>query len=814
MNQETPITESLIKDSQEQLLTHYQEILARDPEDPAVLYQIAELYYVQGKLEASISYYRRLWQVENSQEAILCFQLGQSQEQAGQLQEAIASYLDAVRRSPETFDYCHRLGETLVTVNQPQHWEKTIALYQSIITLKPDVVWAHHFLGDALQNTQQWEAACQAYRNAISAKPDFFWSYLFLGNCAKELQHWEEVVKAYQRALELKPETTYLNNAIGEAYYQLGKKYVEQNQLEKAVQWYQKALEKQPHQQLAYYDLREKLIQGYYELSLQQAEAGQLSEGVAWFQKVSEIESQHNIYEYLWRGLNGLGSLDETNPLYHQEIDVDTAFTHFNNTSQYQVINLWDLTDESHKILNKASISIANLELIIKDQIALEKIYLKSDGYIASEGIEIYDSDKDRHFHKTLVTSGYIYAICPWQGTILKSNKSFVIDYNIGAWFPAPVQIYRFVGYDIFYLLVGDFIGNKICVYIPRKNLIVNLRVYEYFTNPIQLINKFKAYSVTNMAKFLDYIKTSEKKVAVILGFFSNIGHYTWNDLSGLHTLYETGLFSNIDRFVVGSWEYFKVGDIWPEIPPEKILKITDSSNLYLTLLKENCVSIRVTDLILKEELAKRITKGSFARCHRENPTFMSLVAEARQHYPLVCFQIRSHVRIWLSQVEGIANIINKLYQKYPNCAILFDGWSRTDVENIEDEKTIQKEEEIVTKIKMLIDPNIAIYNAIGCKTYEKVVWSDTIDTYVAPAGSGLTFLSTIINKMGVAHGDSVFFHHGIKVHLSLSRENGVPPLFVPGFPKKEDEPIAPVYRNYECDWQTIYEQVIKILEA
>ena len=87
------------------------------------------------------------------------------------------------------------------------------------------------------------------------------------------------------------------------------------------------------------------------------------------------------------------------------------------------------------------------------------------------------------------------------------------------------------------------------------------------------------------------------------------------------------------------------------------------------------------------------------------------------------------------------------------------------------------------------------------------------MDTYIAPSGSGLTFLSTIANKMGIVHGDSEFFHNRIKLDLSLSRENGIPPLLVPGYNLEGDLTPA-VHRNYECDWSAIYDEVIKIIQS
>ena len=380
------------------------------------------------------------------------FELGQRLEQAGQLQEAIASYLEAVKQSPETFNYCHQLGAILARVNQPQLWEKAIALYQSIITQRSDLVWAHHFLGDALRNTQQWEAACQAYRNAISLKPDFFWSYLFLGDCAKELQQWEEVITAHQRAVELKPETTNLNNNIGEAYYQVGKKYIEQNQLEKAVQCYQQALERQHSQKQAYYDLREAIARELYELGFQNAEVGLVSEGVAVFEKISMMETKREIYEYLWQGLNSLSlaTLDETSRYCQNKIELEEATNYFQHTSDYKVIDMCALTADDKEYIQRVGLFLPALELIAQDNLTLEEIYInnfkKDDDsplHLAQQvkrasniidyaqpytGIprEEYKSDwqKGLYLQQSIVETGYVYTVCPFSGKVMRSNQS------------------------------------------------------------------------------------------------------------------------------------------------------------------------------------------------------------------------------------------------------------------------------------------------------------------------------------------------------------------------------------------------------
>jgi tetratricopeptide (TPR) repeat protein len=756
--------------------------------------------------EIEITSCREIEIVEDSNQASVYFQLGKDQEQEGNIEEAIASYLEAVKLSLGNFSYCQGLSEALIKINQPHHWEQAITIYRRIISKNPNSIWGIYFLGFSLQNTQQFEAACQAYQNAISINPDFFWAYFSLGNCAKEMQQWEEAIIAYQRALELNPGYTSLNSDIAEAYYQLGKKYIEQNQLEEAAQCYQKALEKQHYQKLAYYDLQEMIAKGFYELGLQNAETGKLSAGIKCFENVSLMQTKGNIYDHIWRGLNSLGFLDETS--FYCEIDIrrEAVEAYFANTSTYRIISLWDVKADDKEYLKKVDLSLVQIELTHRDQRSLEEIYMNS---FLENPIEKYPQQElrnERLFQQSIIETGYIYSVCPFSGKIIRSNQSYVIG---GIW-PTPVHFYRFVGQEIFYLLVGDWIGDKMYIYIPSLELIIQLRHLLSNLQGAHLFNKFKGYMVSEWKQVLSYLSNPHKQLGAVLGFFWNIGHYTWNDLTGIQYLYERDMLTKIDKFIVGSWEYFNVADVWPEeIIPSKRIQVEDPLNLFQTVLVNNCFTFRVTDFFIKEDMTNRITKGSYQRCSQE---FLQQIEIAKQHFPLVCFQLRTHIRLWLSQVEGIANIINKLSKDYPDLGVVFDGWSRTEIDSPGDDKMIALENEEVAKIIDRLDARTKIYNAIGCRTYEKVVWAQAVDTYIAPVGSGLTFLNQIANKRGIVHGE-VEFTEKANSNFLLYQENWNPYLLVPGYHREGDHTPV-VHRNYDCDWNAIYDEVVKIIDG
>ena len=788
MSHETPITD-LTEFSLEQFRVHYQEAIAANPENAA-----------------------------------LYFELGQRLEQAGQLQrEAIASYLEAVKRSPETFDYCHRLGETLVKVNERQLWEKAIALYQSIITQKSDLVWAHHFLGDALRNTQQWEAACQAYRKAISLKPDFFWSYLCLGDCAKELQQWEEVITAHQRVVELKPETTHFNNNIGEAYYQLGKKYIEQNQLEEAVQCYQKALETQYCQKQAYYDLREAIARELYELGFQKAEVGLVSEGVAVFEKISIMETKREIYEYLWQGLNSLSlaTLDETSRYCQNKIELEEATNYFQHTSDYKVIDMCALTADDKEYIQRCGLFLPALELIAQDNLNLEEIYINnfrkdndSPLHLAQQvkrasniidygqiytGIprEEYKSDwqKGLYLQQSIVETGYVYTVCPFSGKVLRSNQSL--------WWGNT--FYRFVGKEIFYFFVGDWFNTRLSIYIPRLDLIIKLSFPLSHIDLKFTINVFKGYMVSHWSSVKNYISSEKpKKAAGIVGLMNNLSHYVWNDITGIYHLYANDIISKVDVFLVGAFEYFKLDDIFPEVESEKIIRVQDMwEGLWQLIANNNYIAIKLNDFYIKEDLARKIYASSLKKCSSE---FLLEVQESQKYYPLLWVGIRTQ-RAWLSQIEGLGNTIKSLYSDFPNLGVIFDGWSRLEKMEIGAETVIDEENTVMEKIKQLIPPSIKTYSAIGYTNYEKVVWTDVIDLGITSVGAGLTVVSWISNKPCVVYGNTAFCNSWYieATHSSRTRENGITPVFVPTKYIVDCDNSRSFRRGYDFDWKILY---------
>ncbi|MEP6486750.1 tetratricopeptide repeat protein [Microcoleus vaginatus GB2-A3] len=656
------------------------------------------------------------------------------------------------------------------------------------------------------------EMAC--YRRAIELCPNSYECYYNLGEALARQGEATEAIASYEKAV------------------QIGMQLAQENKLEEAFSCYQNALEVIPEQVAIHSDLGMMLVRlgwfdklltcyrqtftnapnssgVYHSFGLLLAQQGLIDEAVACFQQASQIQrpSEGDIYENIWNRLNQLNLRDDENRDCEVEIQQEKVEDYFRLASRYKVITLQSLTEDDKKYLENVGLSLPNLELIAQNNFALEKIYIKSF------------SDSPKHLHEplrltlpyqqVLVETGYVYAVCPFSDKIVRSNQSFVINHYEVGHHDLQGFIYRFASSEIFYLMTGCPLGEKMLVYVPRLELIINLNpALVGLARPVESINKFKSYMVSCWQQVLQYISTEAKQVIDVIGLGFNIGHYLWQDLVGLHLLIKPEIQQKIDKILIGPGDYFSCREVFPEIAAEKFIEVEDVGEVFKTVLDNNYVAFRANGLLIEEQLANKVCEVAVKKCSRD---LLAQVEQATKHFPLLSFQIRLNSRIWRGQVEGIANIIESLYSDFPNLGVLFDGWSVTGTEDSHSSSwsIIQKEKAMMAEIIAQIPSAINTYTAIGSTTYETVVWNQAIDLSIITIGAGIMYTSWIANKPGVVHGHTVVLdRHGYQVTTSQVRENIVPQVLIP----KEFVVDYPNF-DYDCDWKGIYTEVIKIIE-
>ncbi|MEG4500840.1 tetratricopeptide repeat protein [Microcoleus sp. F10-C6] len=140
--------------------------------------------------------------------------LGNSLQECGRFDEAVAAYKKAIELNPDFSWSYHSLGDVFLKLEK---WEEAVAAYKKAVELNPDFSWSYHNLGDALLKLRRWEEAAAAYRCEIALNSDFAWSFCNLGDALTKLKQWDEAIAAYLKAVEIDGDLPGIYEKLGYA---------------------------------------------------------------------------------------------------------------------------------------------------------------------------------------------------------------------------------------------------------------------------------------------------------------------------------------------------------------------------------------------------------------------------------------------------------------------------------------------------------------------------------------------------------------------------------------------------------------------
>jgi tetratricopeptide (TPR) repeat protein len=169
-------------------------------------------------------------------EAYTYFHSGNSLKGMGRLEEAEASYRQAIFIKSDYIEAHNNLGNTLKKIGKT---EEALASFRQAIAINPELSEAHNNLGTVLQEIGKTEEALASYRQAISLKNNYAEAHSNLGNALQELSRFEEAEASCRQAISLK-------NNYAEAHSNLGNALQELNRLEEAEASYKHALALKP----------------------------------------------------------------------------------------------------------------------------------------------------------------------------------------------------------------------------------------------------------------------------------------------------------------------------------------------------------------------------------------------------------------------------------------------------------------------------------------------------------------------------------------------------------------------------------------
>jgi tetratricopeptide (TPR) repeat protein len=160
--------------------------------------QAAELFK-QGKFEEAAALYRQILAINPDLPAIH-FNLGSCDFNLGRYEEAAASFREAVRLKPDFFDAYSSLANTLVRLKRS---EEAIPMLEEATRTYPENAGLHSSLGLLYLNSGQGVKAAESLEKAAAIDPKASFPFYSLGIAYTQSGEFEKAVTNYEKYMAL-----------------------------------------------------------------------------------------------------------------------------------------------------------------------------------------------------------------------------------------------------------------------------------------------------------------------------------------------------------------------------------------------------------------------------------------------------------------------------------------------------------------------------------------------------------------------------------------------------------------------------------
>jgi hypothetical protein len=338
--------------------------------------------------------------------------------------------------------------------------------------------------------------------------------------------------------------------------------------------------------------------------------------------------------------------------------------------------------------------------------------------------------------------------------------------------------------------MIGSYRGTKNYIYLPQRNLVILIRTLEHEWYSIHdYIEGFYHYSKKNCQIFNNYL-SRKTKAAVFSGGISNLGHFFWNEVQGIYNSQKEGLLDKIDEVVLYKYQYLDLDKIFPDFANSEISKPINSNEVFVKCLERSLFCIHPTAFHMTSDCAALIRKYSW---EFTSPEHKKIIKDKKFKGIKIWFNLRSHNKVWINQVEGAKVICEYLLQKYKNVLIVLDGLPDTS--------------KLVSDIEVMLGGKVQLIDCTNTTLENSISWACNVDIFVATIGSGLTINTWIAEKKGVAHSEGA--HLG-QLEMWRDVRHDIPLPLVPSH-KQITDIGSGAYCDYSIDPKLILSLLKKV---
>jgi hypothetical protein len=509
------------------------------------------------------------------------------------------------------------------------------------------------------------------------------------------------------------------------------------------------------------------------------------------------------IGDYIWQGIHTSTSVEVLGRLASRSIETVTC-----SPSRVTAIPAWndDKIISSSQQLSSAGFNLNAIREISTDTFHADVTLANECGHVkladVLQEISVQDikpigdafldglAERSGAIQVTLASEGVALCRCPFTSIALSSSHGFVVPVDE---LKQSYLFYYFKSVEPFYLVVAGFGGRKTFLYFPMSDVVVQLGdpAYDWGNHGIA-IDSLKRLLIRNYAEVSQYL--SRKTSPCLLGgSLNNLGHSIWNDLTGLIRFEERGLLDGIRQLVSYRFAFLKPETILDNAAGIAVTNIQSPDHLFSFYLTNGLIPVRPTSMTLDASMADRIVKaaqGQLTESARDE------IRQAQEWGDIIWFNLRLHNKSYIEQIPAALMIMERAQLEGRKVVLFVDGMRDCD--------------SLVESIAEAAGSAVIVVDGTKKTMEESISWAVASKAYVATIGSGLTLVTWLAGKPGVAHSE--------KAHLSqldfwpLVRSD-VP---VPKSPRSEDitDIGSGAYCNYSINPNLINDLLWPLVES
>ncbi len=379
-------------------------------------------------------------------------------------------------------------------------------------------------------------------------------------------------------------------------------------------------------------------------------------------------------------------------------------------------------------------------------------------------------------FQLEAVRTGSMHAVCPVTGQKLASRTAFLANVN--------TIFYRFTAVSAFYLVVSG-IGRgfqKVAIYFPLEEVAVIAS--DDWSFDFEDVLELKARMVADFDLCRSYLAKAEstRSLSLCLGFY-HFAHHLWNELPGVERVRKSGSLSKVSRFLVLREPLGPLNAIFPEIPNNKIWRLSGAEALFRAALSGNLFVLRVGSRFLPAAVVRRVyrvARQAVSEAERERAA-----SAHKGSSPLLWIGVRVGDRSWTDQAQKLADLIERLQKVHPRLGLVFDGFShpadRSQDLDPDLTRLVAQEAEVVSEVVSELRHRglkTPVENLIGCSIHVANLWAHAIHLYVSPYGSLQHKVGWLAHRPGVIHSNRTLLQNPAD-YVWTSVQGALPPRYV-----------------------------------